>query len=1384
MPNNQKMFVVGIGASAGGLEPIRSFVSKLEPTPNMVYIIAQHMSAEHPCKLTSLLNQSSSLTAVKAETGLQLTANTIYVLPYISEVSFTNNKIILQQANSTTQPPRPSIDQFFNSLATTYKDHAIGVIFSGSGIDGAQGCKAIKAAGGITIAQPAYSATFDSMPKAALQLANVDLLLTPDQTASKLIELAKNPQLLTLTELSDISLETSQDIIEQILKQTGIDFLNYKPTTINRQIQRRMALLHIDTIKNYGQYIKDNPNEPTQLANNFLICVTSFFRDQESYQSLKLALQSVIKRKNIGDEIRVWVPGCATGEEAFSIAMLLAEELGSLSSRYRIQIFGTDINPHSIQFARKGMYNEASLDKLSKPLRDKYFVYHKQVITVSKTLRDMTIFSQHNLLKDPPFIRMDLISCRNLLIYLNPASQQRILKNFHYGLVSNGLLFLGRSETIGNLADAFSEFNKKNKLYIKRNCQSFQPELNTRTLTQLDINHESLPLINKEVEYRHLGEQKIVEIYAKPTILATHHGKILEFYNDCSPFIKVKPGTADFNLFSILDPLLKTELKSLLHRAFNSKETITSQAVPLFFEEKEQFCRLSFNLIDNPRAQEQLLLISFEKILNVKNNNINSKENESETLINLRHELSIRRETLHTVTEALETSIYELQSLNEETQVSNEELQSTNEELETSNEELQSTIEELTVVNDELADKTTALEEINDDFENVLNSIQKAVLVIDDNLNINQFNETSKQFFNFEISKDKVLNLSSIDIFFNADTLIEHIKQVIKTGVVFKETLMHQNHHYELMFYPYLNKRSKVVTGVVMTIMDITASKNAEQQISTAAKVFEAASEGIVITDADQRIITVNAAFTKISGYSEKEVIGKTPHVISSNRHDKAFYKDMWRSINTAGEWQGEIWNKRKNGDVYPEWLSISRLNNKKDEANGYIGIFSDITKLVEAQKTIQQQINFDSLTQLPNRQLFFDRLQQAMTQAKRQNKLIGVMFIDLDGFKVINDSLGHSQGDIVLQQIAERMLDVSRETDTFARFGGDEFTCLVANMDSETDIIPLVEKLLQAIEEPIIVNSIKLNITASIGIAIYPTNSDDAETLIQHADNAMYKAKAEGRNSYQFFTAKMHDQVLNHHRMGNDIKYAVKHNKFQIYYQPVIALATQQIIGAEALIRWDHPTKGFISPEIFIPIAEELNLITEIGEFVLAHACQFIAKLNKEQLQPLHIAINFSNQQFLHESCVENSLKIINTSQVGSENVIIEITESLMMSNKQHYIEQLNHLRKNGIKIAMDDFGTGYSSLSYLKKLPIDILKIDKTFIRDILTDESDASLVETILDIASNFKLNVVAEGVEQKEHAEFLTQRNCLFAQGFYFSKAVPEQEFIKLVKPATQ
>lgn len=1371
--------LVGIGVSAGGLEALLPFVAQLSLDNQMSYIIVQHIGAKHQSLLKELLQRETALVVEDACDGMPLKANTIYIAPSEVDVYFENEAIAFRYPASI-QLPKAVIDCFFASLANAYQDQAIGIIFSGTGHDGANGIKAIKAAGGVTIAQKPATAKFDSMPRAAIEFGGADFVLSPVEAALKLKTIAREQ---SKPGHQQMELETKaavKEIIDTIYKATDLDFSNYKFSTIIRQVRRRMVILQIDEVVGYGQFIKKHPEELSRLAQNFLICVTSFFRDENCFNALKRVLKEIIKSKKAGDHIRIWVPGCATGEEVYSIAILLAEELGAEHAQFHVQIYGTDINAEAIQTARKGIFNEMALNGLSADLRAKYFIVQDQGFAVIQQLRDWVVFSRQDLIKNPPFIRLDLISCRNLLIYFNQALQEQVLKTFHYALVPDGFLFLGQTESLWNLNDAFLEWDRENKLFIKNRGQIIRPEFNTKKLVNFNFTPATSNKDSIYQGYKTLGQDKLLDMYAAPSILSTRDGRILEFYKNCDAFISINQGKANFDLFSIIVSAFRTELKAFCHHALANRKTVVSQSVQLTVNDQPCCYRMLVSPLYNQSIKDELLLISFEEVKGSSDAIAGSPDSNSQ-IAELEHELRTARETLQTVTEALDASVNEWQRLNDEAQVVNEELQASNEELETSNEELQSINEELSLVNDELTLKTQELRAANDDLGNVLDSIEKAMLVVDSQLRISRYNEASRNFFNFNTAGP--LNLSSVEILFNCKKLISYTKQVIETGSTFQYKLTKQSRHYELNLYPYYNRSANTVTGAVLTIQDVTEQCLAEQQVRLSASVFEAANEAIIITDTHNLIVTVNPAFTRITGYAKEEIVGKNPRMLSSRRQSKSFYQAMWKSIEEHGTWQGEIWNQRKNGEVYPEWLSVSTLKNDDGRIMRYVGIFTDISSEFEAQQTITQQANYDALTGLPNRNLFYDRLQQAMVKTRRNHKILGVMFIDLDGFKDINDALGHSQGDIVLQQVSRHVIKVFRETDTFARFGGDEFTVLISDLESETDVIAIAEKVLEAIQTPIVVDAHELSITASIGISFFPNDGEDAETLLKHADSAMYAAKEESRNAYRFFTLVMHEKAKNQHRIANDIKNAIKYNQFSVYYQPVYDLSLQKIVGAEALIRWNHPIRGFIPPEEFIPIAEKLNLISQLGDFVLDAACRYIAGLNECLDEPLSIAVNFSALQFVSGNCAENWLAIIKNSGLSFNKMVVEITESLMMSHQEHYIQQLQILRDQGVQIALDDFGTGFSSLSYLKNLPLDILKIDRSFIRDILIDESDASLVEAVLAIAKNFSLEVIAEGVEESKQAEFLIDRHCQYAQGYYYSKPITGEQFKKMLTQNT-
>ena len=1380
------MFVVGVGSSAGGLEALLPFVAQLSYGNKMTYIIVQHIPARYGSILVELLSRETKLTVREAEDGVIPLEDTIYVAPKSDVLSIEQGCLKLHRPD-LVDIHKSVIDYFFASLAQSYQDKSIGIVFSGSGYDGAEGLKAIKAAGGITIAQLPRTAKFDSMPKAAIACGNVDLVLSPVETALNLEAIAKKLDKREVLSINARTPDTIEHIVDNMLKTTDMDFIHYKNSTITRQVRRRMAILQIDDLDTYDRYTQDNPEELTRLAQNFLVCVTSFFRDAQSFNALRLALKEIISGKRKDDEIRIWVPGCATGEEVYTIAILLAEELGDELYRYRVQIYGTDINADAIRIARKGEYSELSVAGLDKSLRGRYFFSRDQNFVVSKQLREWVVFSRQDLIRNPPFIRLDLISCRNLLIYLDQVLQEQVLKIFHFALVTNGILFLGQAESLWSLSDAFTQLDRSNKVFRKNNRVDIRPELNAKKPAKFNF----YPLEKTIRPYFHadkiMGQDKLVDVFAPPSILTSREGRILEIYKDCDPFIRIKQGRADFNLFSIIDPALKNELKAFCHHALSSKKTIVTPPVSLSVDGNKQSYRMHVFPLCNPQHQhddDELLLIAFEEITDQPS--VTDFDDNSLRLTDLEHELKTARETLQTVTEALEVSVEEWQLISEEAQTYNEELQSTNEELETSNEELQSINEELNLVNDELTAKTQELAETNDDLKNVLDSIERAVIVVDGQLQITRFNDASRALLNLGVADLERPSLEALEFMF-ADDFSAGIKPPIRLVIESKQSrrykLSRQDRYFELVIYPYRSRQAQNCSGAVLTLHDITDRSLIEQQTRLSASVFEAANEAIVITDKDNRIITVNPAFTHITGYTISEVAGKDPKVLSSGQQGRQFYQTMWDTLKKSGKWQGEIWNKRKNGEAYIEWLSICAFKDEKGETVRYIGIFSDISESFKEQQMIMRQANYDALTNLPNRNMFYDRLQQEMAKARRTNKLIGVMFIDLDGFKEINDALGHSQGDQVIQHVAMRMVKVARESDTFARFGGDEFVVMISDMESESDVIPVTEKILEAVQKPIIIDDHELNITASIGITIFPNDGNDVETLLKHADNAMYTAKAEGRNAYRFFTSAMHDKVKQQYRIANDIKNAVKSREFSVFFQPVYDFGLQRIVGAEALIRWNHPTRGFVSPDEFIPVAESLNLISVIGEFVLERACKFIAELNAGLPHPLSIAINFSSLQFVSANCAERWLGIMKDAGINPNNVVIEITESLMMNSQDQYVQQLQLLRRQGVQIALDDFGTGFSSLSYLKNLPFDILKIDKSFVRDILEDPSDASLVESILAIAKNFSLDVIAEGVEEKGQADFLVDRGCQCAQGYFFGKPVPEEQFKEQINVQT-
>ncbi len=552
-------------------------------------------------------------------------------------------------------------------------------------------------------------------------------------------------------------------------------------------------------------------------------------------------------------------------------------------------------------------------------------------------------------------------------------------------------------------------------------------------------------------------------------------------------------------------------------------------------------------------------------------------------------------------------------------------------------------------------------------------------------------------------------------------------------------------------------------------VHDVTARKHAEEQLRLTARVFEDAHEGIAITDRHNHIITINRAFSQITGYDADEVVGQDPRLLQSGRQSKEYYQAMWDALKAQGVWEGEMWNRRKSGEEYPQWLSISTVYDQSGEISNYVAVFSDMTERKAREEQIRVLAEYDPLTSLPNRTLFNDRLCQSLASlARRDNQRLAVLFLDLDRFKNINDSLGHQFGDLLLQVAAGRIQGCVRASDTVCRPGGDEFIILLPEIDHADDVARIAEKLLEALARPCYIDNQEINITASIGIAIAPEDGADATSLVQNADAAMYHSKEAGRNAYHFFTRLMNERVSSQLALENSMRRGLERNEFVLHFQPQVDLQQQCLIGVEALVRWQHPELGFMPPGRFIPVAEDSGLIVPLGQWVLQAACQQAQDWIDDGLPPIRMAVNISALQFGHPQFEQMVVSALARSGLDPALLELELTESIMMQDVERSIAVLQSLKARGIQLSIDDFGTGYSSLSYLKRFPIDRLKIDQAFVRDITVDPDDAAITSTIISMAKTLGLAVIAEGVETSEQLLFLSAQGCDEIQGYHIAR----------------
>ena len=897
-----KLIVIGIGASAGGLEALQDLISNLpSDLGNIALIIAQHLSPTYKSMLVEILKRITELDVVEAKNGIKAEHNTIYITPPDSDVTLLPGDYFQLKKPVKATGPRPSVDLLFSSLGNTKKDKAIGIILSGTGKDGSKGLKTIKSTGGLVIAQDPNVAKYNGMPIAAIETGLVDKVIPADEIGVKLKEIANNleqeAQKIIIDDPEDNS-NTLEAIIKKLSKKTGTDFSNYKPSTIIRRLNKRMGELNFINITQYAKHIENDKTELDLLFNNILIGVTSFFRDTEAFDKLEEYLTRILATKDIGDQIRIWVAGCATGEEAYSIAFLLSKLIKDKLQDYNIQIFATDIDQNAITIARKGIYNQHDVERIPEYMLEKYMNKKGDTYEVIKSIRQLILFSKHDITSNPPFLKLDMVSCRNLLIYFSQGLQQHVIPIFHYSLNDDGFLFLGKSETVGAFNDMYKLLEEKAKIYQKNKINrnnivkytSYAQRITEgqKRKSKSPVQKLSIPEMVKETLYNTFDHCYVV---------VNENMDVIHISGDVRMFLGINPGFMNSNILKLANQDLHIDLRALISNSINKNETSKGDIRKLEFFGKDYFVRIVVKPLLYSEPNQVLYVVIFEThepnsmLVSDENAERIDDINDHPRIVELETELEGVKEHLQNFIEELETANEELQSLNEELQSSNEELQSSNEELETSNEELQSINEELKIAytelkaaseEHELQNKKIKQSEAN--AQALLNNSLQAFILINREYKIISYNKTAQLKSNLLYGKKLVAGTSMID--YEPSGYLEEFRDDFRHAmagnfVSGEKTIEIQNgakRWFKYNFTPVENKENHI-NIVSYSLLDITDMKRLHNELSESESLtlsaFNAINIGICITDEHAKLIKANQVFCKLYGFDADELVGE-----------------------------------------------------------------------------------------------------------------------------------------------------------------------------------------------------------------------------------------------------------------------------------------------------------------------------------------------------------------------------------------------------------------------------------------------------------------------------------------------------------------------------
>ena len=1375
--------IVAIGASAGGLAAYEEFFKAAPSRMGMAFVLIPHLDPRRHSLMVDLVSKYTAMPVAQATDGVAVQADHVYIIPPDRYLSIADGVLRLHEPKEP-RGLRMAIDFSFRSLAESARERAVAVILSGTGTDGTQGLKAVKGNGGMAMVQEPGSAQHDGMPRSAIRSGVVDFVLPPAGMPEVLRQYVQHQYVrATDTALPDTG-SREQDIeavLSVVRARTRHDFRRYKRGTVLRRVQRRMGLRQMHRMGDYLTLLRRDSTEVSQLFDDLLIGVTQFFREPEYFEALE---QQVIERllaKPDDQPIRVWVPGCATGEEAYSIAIAIMEGASRVGRPLNLQIFATDVDERALAVGRTAIYPESIAGDISEDRLRRYFTGEDHSYRVSKHVRECVVFARQDLINDPPFSRLDLVSCRNLLIYLEGDLQHRILSLFSFALNDEGFLFLGSSETIGRAEKLFRPLDKRARIFQRVQGASLfeRQSFPARTITPSEPLELEMEPADSPLGTELLGpyvQGVLLERFVPASVVVTEHHEIVQLFGATGDYLQLPNGPPSNDLLQLSRRGLRMKLRQIIRQAGVDHGTVSTIArvpggpVPQV--------RISASPLDHPRVSETLYLVSFQPASVSVDADDDRRElslgGEDEGVVaQLEHELKSTREELQGTIEELETSNEELKTSHEEAMSMNEELQSANEELETSKEELQSLNEELSTVNTELQEKLDELEKTNNDLGNLLESTDFATLFLDTDGLIRRFTPSARRLFNLiptDIGRpiDDIANRIR-----GGDSLLDDVRAISRGARPVEDEVQDvDNAWYIRRIVPYRNA-NKTVTGVVVTYAEVTALKSAQARLRASEARYRALYDHnptMFFTLAeDLSILSVNR-------YGAEQ-LGATPEALQGQpfaelNTDSGRTERLLRKAFESGE-EEQRWDARLSGAGGELlWARCTARVVTVDEQSTLFVLCQDLT----AEKRLSDQLEFhathDALTGLLNRREFDAVLRRILRSPRGPHTRHTVLRVDISNFKLINDTAGTEVGDSVLRQFGGLLRELTRGRDIVARLGGDEFGiimeyCPAAEARRITDTI---RSALGA--QRFEVDQHQFRLEGYFALVGVDDQSLTPAEIMRRVDVAGYAARMDGPGSVSEFSEadKGSQRRRTEMQWGGEIRDAIGQGRIQLACQPIVSAASDRIAGFELLLRL-RGNDGAIHPDTqaLISAAEVYGMAPEVD----LHVTELALQQMEAQLPRLSglefIAINVSGQSLGRSGFAERILELIAQSRVPASKLCFEITETATISNLDRAIEFVRQLRSRGCRVAIDDFGSGLASFHYLKSLPCDLVKIDGAFVRDMLIDRSSRDLVAAIDGIAKLLGVRTVAEFVETDQIDQEVCRLGIDYRQGRHFPLA---------------